>query len=238
MKTGKTSIFLIGFLWLGATLQLGCGKDATSGTTTALGKDGKLASVDRPLRCDTKGRRAVEVDLNQDGKPDVRKVYGKGPEGEVLVCREADLNYDGINDVVYFYDDIGRVVRDEVDLDKDGKIDIISTYIDGKIVKQELDTNSDGVIDSVRYLENDLPIRFEADTDGDRRIDHWEYYEDGKLVRIGMDKSGDGKADEWYRDDAAAAAARDNVAQQESSDEGKSEQPDEDSETTSEEKAE
>ncbi|MCU0660999.1 MAG: WD40 repeat domain-containing protein [Myxococcota bacterium] len=209
MKTGCAHFFLFGAVALAAALQLGCaGKSNSSmSTTSAVGKDGKLSKVDRPMRCDAKGKREVQIDLNQDSIPDVRKVYAKGPEGEVLVCREADLNYDGVKDLIYMYDELGRTTRDEVDLDKDGRIDIISTYADGKVVKQELDSNSDGMIDSVRYLENDQPVRFEADTDGDRRIDHWEYYEDGRLVRIGTDKDGDGKAEEWSRDDAAVAAA-------------------------------
>lgn len=214
MTRGCASWVPLGVFALAFGSVLGCaGKAELSNTTTAVGKDGKLVRIDQPMRCDAKGKdkREIAIDLNQDGKADVRKVYAQGPEGEVLVCREADLNYDGVKDLIVMYDNLGRTIRDEIDLDKDGKIDIVSTYADGKVVKQEIDTNSDGLVDRVRFLEGEVPIRLEADTDGDRRIDYWEYYEDGKLVRIGMDKDGDGKAEEWARDDIAAARTEKNT---------------------------
>ncbi len=195
---------------LGAVCAFASGCGGAKANARSGGKhadSSKLGRVDERSRCELgEGRRETLVDLDQDGDPDVRKVYMKGPGGEVLVCREADLNFDGIKDLFVFFDSDGQVTRDEADLDYDGQVDIISTYASGKVIKQELDTNSDGVIDRVRYLENDLPVRLEGDTDGDRKIDYWEYYEQGRLVRIGHDTDGDGKADEWSRDDETERA--------------------------------
>lgn len=193
-----------------AVLVFAAGCGGAKGSAKAGGKDAtssQLRKVDDTSRCELgEGRRETLVDLDRDDDPDVRKVYMKGAEGEVLVCREADLNFDGTKDLFVFYDADGQITRDEVDLDYDERIDIISTYASGKVIKQELDTNSDGVIDRVRYLENGLPVRLEGDTDGDRKVDYWEYYEQGRLVRIGQDKDGDGKADEWSRDDETEQA--------------------------------
>ncbi|MDD5308334.1 MAG: WD40 repeat domain-containing protein [Deltaproteobacteria bacterium] len=192
---------------LAVALAAGCGgAKAEVKTESSAGGVQVLGDISKGSRCDAKNRRESFVDLNHDDKADVRKVYAKTPEGEVLVCREADLNFDGVKDIFYYFDETGQPTQDECDLDFDGKIDIVSTYIKGKVVKQELDTNGDGKIDRVRYLDKDLPVRLEGDTDGDGKVDYWEYYEGGKLVRIGQDLDGDGRADKWTRDGETESA--------------------------------
>jgi hypothetical protein len=186
-----------------AIFALGCGgaKSETSTSDDAAKKDGKLQRIDDRSRCDTEGRIESLVDLNQDDTPDVRKVYISTNDSKVLICREADLNFDGIKDIFMFFDERGQITSDEIDLDYDGKIDIISTYAKGKVMKQEIDTNSDGIVDRVRALENDLPVRVEGDTDGNGQVDYWEYYAAGRLMRVGYDEDGDGRADRWLRDE-------------------------------------
>lgn len=214
-----------------ALIAAGCGGAKVDGRVAAKrsrgNEDGKgiLGEVGGGTRCQLgDGRREVLVDLDQDDDPDVRKVYQAVGDTEVVICREADLNFDGIKDLFVFFDETGQTTRDEVDLDYDGSIDIISTYAAGKAVKQEIDTNSDGLVDRVRFLDNDLPVRLEADTDGDRKVDYWEYYEAGKLIRIGIDKDGDGRADNWSRDDETEAAIMEEAA-------GSEEEPADDAES-------
>ncbi len=191
-----------------AVIAVGCGGAAgKAGSTGGPGAGQTMGRVDDGAKCETENRSESLVDLNQDGTPDVRKVYLASETTKVLVCREADLNFDGTKDIFVFFDQKGQISRDEVDLDYDGSIDIISTYAKGKVVKQEIDTNSDGLVDRIRHLEADVPVRVEGDTDGDRRIDYWEYYEAGRLIRIGVDEDGDGRADNWSRDDETEAAA-------------------------------
>jgi len=161
-----------------------------------------LGRVDDLARCETGDRREVLIDLDRNGTPDVRKLYAKTADGgETIACREADVNLDGKKDIFVFYDERGQVIRDELDLDRDSSIDIISTWVRGQVVKQELDTNGDGKIDRVRHLDGKVPTRLEGDTDGDSRVDYWEYYDAGRLVRAGYDENGDGRADRWVRDD-------------------------------------
>jgi hypothetical protein len=157
-------------------VAVGCG--GASGEVSSgkgKGKKGGLGKISSGTRCETGSNREAMVDLNQDGTPDVRKVYAPTAEGEMILCREADLNFDGVKDIFIFFDDDGRPKQDEVDLDYDGTIDIVSIYASGKVVKQELDTNSDGMIDRVRILQDEVPTKVEGDTDGDGRVDYWEY---------------------------------------------------------------
>lgn len=195
MKTAP--LFTLLFVFLAAC---GASKGRSGGVDEARARRGPLGRIDEGARCDRKLGRELLVDLNQDGRPDVRKVFKSVGEDEVQVCREADLNFDGTKDVFVYFEDTGRILRDEVDLDFDQRIDIVSYWSNGKVVKQEIDTNSDGLVDRVRYLQNDQPIRLEGDTDGDGRVDLWEYYVSGRLVRVGTDENGDGKADKWFRD--------------------------------------
>jgi hypothetical protein len=153
-------------------------------------------------RCQVGKDREALVDLNQDETADVRKIYAKRGDSEVIVCREADLNFDGNLDIFVFFDEQGAIKRDELDLDYDGLIDIISLYASGKVVKQELDTNSDRRVDRVRVLADNLPTRVEGDTNADGKVDYWEFYDGGRLIRVGMDVDKDGRADVWNRDDA------------------------------------
>jgi len=174
------------------------GGNAGIGTAT---EGANLERIDSNKRCETGANREVLVDLNQDEKADVRKVYAKYAGDEVVVCREADLNFDRKLDIFVYFDETGAIKRDDLDLDYDGVIDIISYYAAGKVVKQELDTNSNGVVDRVRFLEDGVPSRVEGDTDGDGQVDYWEYYDAGKLIRVGMDTDGDGRANAWNRDE-------------------------------------
>ncbi len=203
----KKTVFVLLAAVLGSAACGGAKVKAGSKLSSANSGD-TLGRIDQNPRCELDGGREVLLDLNQDGKPDVRKIYVSGPQGDMLSCREADLNFDGNRDFFVFFDSTtGQKKRDEVDLDHDGMVDIVTTYIGGNPIKQELDTNSDGLIDRVRFLDGDVPQRVEGDTDGDGRIDYWEYYDGGKLLRIGMDTDGDGKAETWSRDEESENAA-------------------------------
>jgi hypothetical protein len=162
-------------------------------------------------RCDaTKADREVsEYDTSGDGVPDVRKVFlnaGTGVEARlVTICRESDVNGDGKKDVIRYYDDEGRSLREEADRNFDGKMDVVLVFQDGKVVRKELDENHDGRVDTKLFLENGKPIRAERDlagrsTDTHWQPDRWEYYEDDQMVRMGTDLDGDQRVDRWDRD--------------------------------------
>lgn len=170
-------------------------------------------AVDDGGRCqgESPDREVSEYDTSGDEIPDVRKVFlrvGEAPAIRlVLICREADLNADGTKDVVRYYNDEGRPLREEADRNFDGQMDEISYFEDGRVVRQETDTNYDGRVDTKIFYEGRQPIRAERDMTGrstptDWRPDRWEYFENGRMVRMGTDLDGDGRVDRWDRDEA------------------------------------
>ena len=171
-------------------------------------------AVDRS-KCDDHGKNVVTADTNGDKKPDVWKYFQtvevNGQKTDVLTCKQVDLNHDGKVDIVYYYDDKGaQTTVEEFDLDFDGKFDLTVYYVNGKKVREELDTNYDQRPDVLKYYEDEKLVRIERDTNGDGKIDEWQYYEGGKLDRIGYDSTGSGKVDRWDRapegEEAEAAA--------------------------------
>lgn len=164
-----------------------------------------------PSRCaagDAK-HEVSEYDTSGDEVPDVRKVFLRVGDGTlarlVLVCRESDLNSDGVKDIVRYYTDEGRPQREEADRNFDGQMDEITYFQDGQILRQEFDSQNDGKVDGKIFFENGKPLRAERDLSGKStadkwKPDRWEYFEDGRMVRMGTDLDGDGKVDRWDRD--------------------------------------
>ncbi|MCC7540798.1 MAG: hypothetical protein IT379_31565 [Deltaproteobacteria bacterium] len=193
----------------GSSRESGSGRRATRRPRQLAGA---TQSATAQGRCDASqpDREVSEYDTSGDDVPDVRKVFmrvGRPPAVRlVLICREADLNGDGTKDVVRYYNDEGRPLREEADRDFDGRFDVVVFFENGRIVRQEEDSNRDGSLDQRIYYENGRPLRGERDmagrsTTSQWRPDRWEYYEDGRVVRIGEDIDGDGMVDHWDRED-------------------------------------
>ena len=169
-------------------------------------------NVDDHGRCDVdEGTHEVsEYDTSGDEVPDVRRVFRRAGDPPVirlvLVCREADLNGDGSKDVVRYYNDEGRPIREEADRNFDGQIDTITFFQDGRIVRQEIDDNADGRVDMKVFFDDaGQALRAERDLAGRStptqwHPDRWEYFEHGRMVRMGTDIDGDGRVDRWDRD--------------------------------------
>lgn len=161
-------------------------------------------------RCATgPGRESSEYDTSGDDIPDVRKVFkvmGTPPTIRlVMVCRESDLNSDGRKDVVRYYNDEGRPMREEADRDFDGIMDQVTYYQDGLVVRKEVDTDRNGIVDLKVFYDAGKPVRAEADLAGrstatEWKPNRWEYFEDNRMVRMGTDLDGDGRVDRWDRD--------------------------------------
>jgi hypothetical protein len=148
--------------------------------------------------------KVVQYDLNRDGKPDVWEysVTLKDSDGhpvDHMVRKEMDLNFDGKVDAVYWYDDKGEKVREQLDLDFDGKVDETIFFEKGQVVRKERDLNGDGKVDTWLFYEHGQLVRKERDTKGTGRVDYWEFWENGQIDRIGEDLDGDGNVDRWTR---------------------------------------
>ncbi len=157
------------------------------------------------------GEKATAYDTHHAGRPNLWKYTVLVGEGrERVVRREVDLNGDGKVDEWDAYDEDGNLAKAVYDLDFDGKPDLVVTYEKGQLVKKELAPGFDGMARTVAYYENGKLVRKERDSKGTGKIDTWEYYEGGELDRIGYDDDGDGQVDRWVKrkgaEDETAAA--------------------------------
>ena len=183
-------------------LATGCSsaKDATKPTDQ--GADGEKLSEN--IRQKTTGNEKVtEFDLNGDKKPDVwtYAVPAKTPDGkdyEKLVRKELDINWDGKVDIARNYDDREQVEREALDLDFDGHVDQVNYYEKGIIVRKERALTS-GRPSLWLFYEKGKLVRKERDTNGDGKVDYWEYWEGDQVDRVGEDLDGDGNVDKWTK---------------------------------------
>jgi 5-hydroxyisourate hydrolase-like protein (transthyretin family) len=157
--------------------------------------------------------KVTEKDTNDDGKPDVwvYSVEERGADGrsrQRMVRKELDINWDGKVDIVRFYDAREQVERELLDLDFDGRVDQVNFYEKGLIVRKERDLDYDGRTDLWIFFERGKIVRREQDTNSDGRVDYWEYWENDQVERIGEDLDGDGQVDRWTRNPEAAGVAR------------------------------
>ncbi len=137
------------------------------------------------------------VDVDGDQKADVYNYYRqRSKDGRVLVCKEVDLNLDGKIDVRAWFDDSGNLQREEMDGDFDDQVDWIDHYAGGQRVLSEIDTGYNGSMDLFKYYEHGKLRRKERDSEGDGRVDYWEFLdESGAVISFGRDLDGDGEMD-------------------------------------------
>ncbi len=155
---------------------------------------------------ENKTKELREADVDGDGRPDLFKYYKQvddperpGEKKNALVRQDIDLNWDGKLDVCRFFDASGVVYKEEFDLDYDGKVDELRMYEEGTIVESRRDRNNDGRFDVVRKYKNGKLTQKETDTNDDGNVDRWEYYDGNTLDRIGIDLDHDGKVDRWAK---------------------------------------
>ena len=145
-----------------------------------------------------------EVDLNNDGQPEIFNYYRERSDApRLLIRKDADLNRDGNVDIKSWFNNYGMLETEEMDGDFDGQIDMWDHYQDTdgdsspERVSSEVDTDYDGKPDVFTYFRDGKVIRKERDTNGDDRIDHWEKYDDkGNVIKSGRDTNFDGIVDE------------------------------------------
>lgn len=150
------------------------------------------------------GEKVTEHDLNRDGKTDVWSyaVAAKDAEGkevERLVRKELDINWDGRVDIRRHYGADEVIEREVLDLDFDGKVDQVNAYEKGVLLRKERDLNYDGKADQWVFFERGRIARKERDSNFDGKVDYWEYWEADQVDRVGEDLDGDGDVDRWTR---------------------------------------
>ena len=190
VRTGALGLGL-GALSLIVATALGCG-GGDSGVAKSKLPEGVRSQTIEHEACNESGHKVETVDVNNDGKPDIRRVYA----GTQEVCRISDLNRDGKPDMFEYYDTNGQLRRREADYDDNGIVNAIEIYENGKLVRAELDTTNQGKIDTWDTFDpaTGKRVKRERDATGDGRVDQWWTY-NGDQVTIAMDKNGDGLPD-------------------------------------------
>lgn len=132
-----------------------------------------------------KGRKTkLEIDVNNDGKPDAVSNFIYNADG-ALVKVETDNNNDGkVDQTTYFTK--GVLDREESDADYNGTIESVTYFKDGKQYKTDIDTSGDGKPDMTKYYtfnEKGEVTGADVDQDMDTKIDYREHYEKGKIIK-------------------------------------------------------
>lgn len=122
------------------------------------------------------------------------------PDGHIE--QELDLNGDGRADIINEYvkpeDGPRRLVKTEADLNWDGQVDVHTVFDDsGAIKKEEIDSDFDGQVDWVDHYQAGKRVLSEIDTNEDGRFDLFRIYEGGMVRRKERDTDGDGQVDFW-----------------------------------------
>lgn len=189
-----------------AALFVAAGCKSDDGATKK--SDGATGTIDGPNKTTTEedGFIVERFTLDDDEDPDVIKYFEEypDPDNEGVMRRrlrkkEIDVNSDGKIDVVREYDKEGDPRSERVDVDLDGIYDNRNYFDNGELVRKELLSDDGTTVVETRYYSEGTITRVERDRNADGSVDYWEYYEQGTLDRIGRDVNGDGSADKWTR---------------------------------------
>jgi len=153
---------------------------------------GSAPQASRPLVPGAAGLGAPQAtDRDGDGRPDLWS-YTKGgrPSLEAL-----DEDHDGRVDRNLHYDDRGRLVSSDDDLNGDGVMETTSLYEAGRLARRRSDSNADGQADTWTFYRGDEVLRTEIDRDGDGFRDEITTYAKGEIDREEIDRNGDGRPD-------------------------------------------
>ena len=157
------------------------------------------------------GKKNAPASAGSDDSLYGSKVKEKEMTAEGLIRQSIDLDADKRPEIFNFYreraDAPRLLVKKEIDLNRDGKVDVISYFDDdGVLEKEEMDGDYDGVFDWTDHYQDGWRVMSEYDTDFDGIANVWKYYtraEEGQgqpqLDRKERDTDGDGKVDVWER---------------------------------------
>ena len=96
---------------------------------------------------------------------------------------DVDLNGDGRADVINWYANGENLARRDSDLNLDGVPDVTTWYQGDKIDREEMDGDFDGKIDWIDTYQGGQRVKAEADTDYDGHVDVVISYEDGVATK-------------------------------------------------------
>lgn len=119
--------------------------------------------------------------------------------GNSASANKVDINGDGKPDIVHVMSGNREVCR-IVDLNLDGAIDAFIYYDEqGRERRRESDFDRDGRADEIAIAEGGVVKLKLRETNFDNKIDTWDFYQNGVLVRRERDSDGDEIIDQWWQ---------------------------------------
>jgi len=137
------------------------------------------------------------IDYNNDGQLDEIWIYKDNRLSRV----EVDRNRDGVTDLVSSYSRKGIIYKSETDDDFDGTYETTYKYHQGSLKSQESDTNQDGKIDLLAIFENDVLAEVQLTGPDINSPKKKQKYKMNKLIGADFDSNGDGIYDIFYEYD-------------------------------------
>lgn len=162
-------------------------------TLAACGNSGGEPSRIEPVYDDATGRlQLLKYDADADGRVDTWSYM----DGARVVRIELDTNKDSAVDRWEYYQPDQRIEKVGTSRGGDGAPDTWAYYSEaGTIVRLDLSTKYNGTVDRVEYYRGGALIRAEQDTTGDGRVDKWEAYEGTRLASVAFDTANTGSPD-------------------------------------------
>jgi len=119
-------------------------------------------------------------------------------DGAAAGNERIDVNSDGRPNIIRVMKD-GRETCRILDLNMDGAVDAYVYYDEtGRERRREFDFDRDGRVDEIASLRGGVVFLKERETNFDNQLDTWDYYESGRLVKRERDSDGDGVIDQWW----------------------------------------
>lgn len=117
--------------------------------------------------------RLNPVDENGDGVEDQWFLLGEKDTFWFV----SDQDFDGKVDYRAQMNENGQKLYEEMDFNKDGKMDDFYYYETGKLIREEIDSNFDGSVDIWIYMDDGVYIqKYEQDRDFDGIVDYVKDY--------------------------------------------------------------
>lgn len=186
------NLFLSGFV--NALLTSSLALAATSKPATAAEKKAIIQSIklNDYLKNIDKNQTVEKMSSTGKGKADIFILFNVKPDGgKTLSMQLFDLNRDGNIDLVKVFEK-GKLTKTEADLDYDGIVDVVSEYdtFNGELKKK---LQADGATNIWKYYFKNELRRKEIDRNSDGKPDMWVYYRNGKVIRTEIDQNFTGK---------------------------------------------
>jgi hypothetical protein len=150
------------------------------------GSTPSVSSTKNEVQATIKEEKSTQgYDLNQDEQEDMWRVTVKKGSLTYLGQKSFDFNFDGKVDFKRFFTPEGQIQRDESDLDFDGIDDVVIYYQDSLISKKEIHLQGPKKVDVFEYYQQGQLTCVEIDEDADGLLDRWERYNDDKKKEEG-----------------------------------------------------